>query len=505
MFDWSKYEESILLRLDQCGFLFTDFHFVIENGLLCKLGSGAFSSVYLMDPMKEDGKQAALKVCGFQRNVSSWEDFSSVVEYQKEACLRSENIVQILGFKEMSIRFDDDNRIIEATVAPQMLEGDDVLRIQFILMEKLHPVLHYNAAGKRELYPEKISKGSQEETLKMIREVASALLCLHKDNVLHRDIKLENIFYSDEKDCYKIGDFGIAALTPGGVAMTIAFTGGYGAPEIVLRSMKEYDWAADVYSLGVCGYLLMNDLCFPGSKEYHVNEQLQYQSGYVFSASQRSNEKMKRLIDQMTAFSPEDRLRSMESVLYLIEYLFPSKEDYQNRREYLDERMTRNLTLVFCGLWLILAGERIRFPVAFLGFPKSKCWLWLSLLYCSLFSLFLEMDRKRHYQSYEGNKSKEYSARRNLWFINMGISLVLSAVFWLLGRGGSAGEEKLFLLEQFRNAFLVSIGISVLCLLRDKYVFWLLEVYKEQGLDGLLELKASRTKKSEHRKERGGD
>ena len=80
---------------------------------------------------------------------------------------------------------------------------------------------------------------------------------------------------------YKLGDFGIALKTAEGMASTVAYTDGYGAPEIIRRSDDKYDVTADIYSLGMTLYVLLNRLKFPGSKGYRVNAKLQYEKDFV--------------------------------------------------------------------------------------------------------------------------------------------------------------------------------------------------------------------------------
>ena len=50
---------------------------------------------------------------------------------------------------------------------------------------------------------------TQDEVVKMGIDVLSALEFCHRSNILHRDIKPDNIFVSNFGE-YKLGDFGIA-------------------------------------------------------------------------------------------------------------------------------------------------------------------------------------------------------------------------------------------------------------------------------------------------------
>ena len=85
-----------------------------------------------------------------------------------------------------------------------------------------------------------------------------------KRNIIHRDIKPENIFVNDFGD-FKLGDFGIARKmenVTGGLSQKGTFN--YMAPEVAGNG--RYDSRADIYSLGIVLYRLLNQepAAFPG-------------------------------------------------------------------------------------------------------------------------------------------------------------------------------------------------------------------------------------------------
>ncbi|CAE8605014.1 unnamed protein product, partial [Polarella glacialis] len=81
----------------------------------------------------------------------------------------------------------------------------------------------------------------------------------HERGIMHRDLKPENILLRRRDLFPKIADFGLARLIRATeMAMTIAGTPPYMAPEI-LDPRLPYDFAADVYSLG----LVFGDLVHP--------------------------------------------------------------------------------------------------------------------------------------------------------------------------------------------------------------------------------------------------
>jgi len=73
--------------------------------------------------------------------------------------------------------------------------------------------------------------------------------------VVHRDIKLENILVTENRDI-KLIDFGFSvAMAPGNLLNVFCGTPSYMAPEIV--SKDYYNFPVDVWALGVLFFKLI--------------------------------------------------------------------------------------------------------------------------------------------------------------------------------------------------------------------------------------------------------
>lgn len=110
--------------------------------------------------------------------------------------------------------------------------------------------------------------------LELIRQGAEALAYIHKQGVVHRDVKLSNLLLAaweakadriQDRIAVKLSDFGLSkestgeGLTRTGTLMGTDF---YMAPE-QQTSAKEADHRADIYSLGVSLYRLASGQGFP--------------------------------------------------------------------------------------------------------------------------------------------------------------------------------------------------------------------------------------------------
>lgn len=137
----------------------------------------------------------------------------------------------------------EDYRVVER----EGLVGWDI----FIRMELLTPFAAYICDKK--LY--------ERDVTYLGMELCSALETCAEHNIIHRDVKPENIFV-DSAGEYKLGDFGIARrLESLNMSLSPKGAPNYMAPEVV--KCPHYDTRADIYSLGLVLYRLLNDNRLP--------------------------------------------------------------------------------------------------------------------------------------------------------------------------------------------------------------------------------------------------
>jgi len=110
---------------------------------------------------------------------------------------------------------------------------------------------------------------SEDDAAPLLLQVANAIAFLHERQVVHRDLKPDNLVFVDpERDsAIKLIDFGYAGVCPpGGKLVGLCGTPDYAAPEILTWYSAEkgkkvqgspYDQAVDMWSLGVVLYILL--------------------------------------------------------------------------------------------------------------------------------------------------------------------------------------------------------------------------------------------------------
>jgi eukaryotic-like serine/threonine-protein kinase len=256
-------------------------------------------------------------------------DFSEVwAGWQPNLCRRV--VVKFLIAEETKLleRFKREARI-QATLRfpriPSVYEagydelnpGKMFLAIEFI--EGL-PLDQYNAAMRGKLKePERIRRN-----LVLGRQVALALDYLHGKELVHRDIKPQNIIATKDQSAFLI-DYGITrplnttdSLTMEGFILgTVPFM----APEQIAGMVDMIDGRADIWGLGATLYYVMTGrLPFPGAKYEDVTSKIQYEA----PASPRDlnpaiTKNIEQILLRMLEKSPENRFRTGDELAKALE------------------------------------------------------------------------------------------------------------------------------------------------------------------------------------------
>jgi serine/threonine protein kinase len=98
-------------------------------------------------------------------------------------------------------------------------------------------------------------KSKLENILYYMAEIASALVYLHAEHIVYRDLKAENILF-DSMGHAKIADFGFAKRILTNRTKTVCGTPGYLSPEQLMK--KEYGKEVDLWAYGVLLFELLS-------------------------------------------------------------------------------------------------------------------------------------------------------------------------------------------------------------------------------------------------------
>jgi polo-like kinase 1 len=152
----------------------------------------------------------------------------------------------------------------------------------------------------------KMTRLSESEAAFIMHQILVAVQHMHENLVIHRDLKLGNLFLTENMEV-KIGDFGLAAQLdyPEQRKQTLCGTPNYIAPEILRSSGHSYE--VDVWSIGVIFYtLLVGTPPFetPNVKETYKNIKA---NNYSFPSEPRIGELSKDLIKSILVPDPSKR------------------------------------------------------------------------------------------------------------------------------------------------------------------------------------------------------
>ena len=157
---------------------------------------------------------------------------------------------------------------------------------------------------------------TDKRALKMALDILNALEECEEKNVVHRDIKPDNVFVNS-RGIYKLGDFGEAKSIEKTVSnMSKKGTENYMAPEIYKGERGSR--SVDTYSLGIMLYKYFNNNRLPFLPEYP--KEIQYEDRDNAIYKRMSGEKMPmpikatdgiaKIILRACSYKPEDRYAS---------------------------------------------------------------------------------------------------------------------------------------------------------------------------------------------------
>lgn len=218
-----------------------------------RLGEGSYGRVYRV--VRQDGGsyESAVKLISIPRNETELQearhmgmDLCSISAYLAETAERIVKEIRIMhSLKgEANIVSYEDHQIFHEEGS---LQWDILIRMELLI--PLETYVSDNAFDP-------------DEVRRLGIEICSALETCAAYGIIHRDIKEANLFLT-ARGTFKLGDFGIAREMGGmgNHSMSMRGTPAYIAPEVY--NGCKYDERADIYSLGILMYKLLNAGRYP--------------------------------------------------------------------------------------------------------------------------------------------------------------------------------------------------------------------------------------------------
>ncbi len=217
-----------------------------------KIGEGSFGGVYEIHHTLPDGRveKAALKKLTVPKDNSEIRELYSQSFSKENITAHYKDQMQgLVNEYTLTQELNGYRNVVACHEVQCVQHADGIGWDIYIRMELLKPLKQVLSIDYHEA-----------TVLKLGLSLCSALLACQEHHIIHRDIKPENILVSDRGE-FKLGDFGIAKVSEKTATGTMTGTMGYMAPEVANR--WHYGAQADIYSLGMVLYWMMNRHTLP--------------------------------------------------------------------------------------------------------------------------------------------------------------------------------------------------------------------------------------------------
>ena len=219
--------------------------------IIRELGRGGMGCVYLAKQMKQTpgGNEEALRDIALKVLPTP----------------TTSNLKELKEYNEAKERFEAEVRAVS------LLESDNIVRlydsgfadnVQFLAMQFI------DGPSLFEIIQKYKKQMPIDKIVVYTKQICRGLIYAHNKDIIHRDIKPQNILVSKESDKCHIADFGIARIKREGRLTMVGMAVGtpeYMSPE--QASGKVLDQQTDIYSLGI----LIYEMC-TGNPPFYGND-----------------------------------------------------------------------------------------------------------------------------------------------------------------------------------------------------------------------------------------
>ncbi|XP_051549317.1 testis-specific serine/threonine-protein kinase 6 [Myxocyprinus asiaticus] len=240
---------------------------------IASIGEGSFSKVKLATSQKHH-RNVAIKIVDREK---AEEDFVRKFLPRELEILRlvtHDHIIQVFEFIEVGSR--------RMCIVMEAAAKD--------LLQKIHEVNHI----------------PKDQTKTLFSQMVSAVNYLHQINIVHRDLKCENILLTANDQVVKITDFGFGRFVDASEhSRTFCGSAAYTPPEVILG--RPYDPKKyDVWSLGVVLYVMVTGTTPYDDRNVRQLARLQ-QKALVYPDNVDVEESCRTFIGTLLQYDPSDR------------------------------------------------------------------------------------------------------------------------------------------------------------------------------------------------------
>lgn len=290
------------------------------------IGKGGFGAVYeIRREVFGDVERCALKVITIPKD-------SGEIEYMRCEGMDDDSITNtlhsqvgnIINEYKLMTRMRENPNIVHCDDFRYTRHENDLGWDIYIKMELLTPLMKVMDRMKDE-----------KEIVRLGIELCNALAACQKHNIIHRDIKPQNIFLSPA-GYYKLGDFGIARTMEHTTKATTGIgTYSFMAPEVAMG--KSYGPTVDMYSLGLVLYWLLNERrgpfvplppAVPTFADNDIARTRRY-TGEQIPEPLNGCDMLKRVVLKAIDFVPENRYQTAQKMM---EALIEVKQFLTNKK-----------------------------------------------------------------------------------------------------------------------------------------------------------------------------
>lgn len=290
------------------------------------LGGGAYGRVYEIERNNSGIREkAAVKIVSRPKEESELEaDYQNGYDRESIAVKYTEILQEYINEYKLMKELQGQSNIVSCDDFALEKNPNGIGGKIYIRMELLTPL-------------QKVTKErllSEKEVIKLGKDICKALILCERRNIIHRDIKPDNIMISKFGD-YKLGDFGVSKVMSHTTGATMTGTEGYMAPEVL--HIEKYGKEVDIYSLGIVMYWLLNNRRMPfiGADEkvtlVNANQAaIRRYKGEKIPAPKNGSDELKKIVLKACEYKPKDRYLTAQEMYDALEKLGSGKSYTKN-------------------------------------------------------------------------------------------------------------------------------------------------------------------------------